>query len=435
MSADRRLEQELPRLLDDLYVGPMPAYRDYVLEQTARTRQRPAWSFVGGWIPMVDIARQPVPAPRLPWRAIGLGLALLALLLGLIAALAVGARPHLPAPFGLARSGLVTYASGGDIYTVDPVTGRSTAITSGPETDLNPRWSRDGTRVVFEREAYFGAGSDYLYVARSDGSHLTRVTPQPLPITSYDFSPDGKELLISVNPAGNTGLPGLVIAATDGSGMHQLDVGMPATNAAWRPPDGSEIMFMDRGNDSDGFGAIHLVSAQGGPVHTILKDDGAAGRYRGHPEWSPDGSMISFGEWTDRNSVDVQTHIIRADGSGDRVLPLPPGAVWQAPYGWSNDGTRLLVIRGYTGGGDKARPAAIPVDGSGFGTEIPYPGGMDVGSTSTWEWAPDDSTILGTPWNTSGDLLGQLLLDPVHGTSRLVPWSSDSQPSWQRLAP
>jgi hypothetical protein len=60
---------------------------------------------------------------------------------------------------------------------------------------------------------------------------------------------------------------------------------------------------------------------------------------------------------------------------------------------------------------------------------------MDVGSTSTWEWAPDDSTILGTPWNTSGDLLGQLLLDPVHGTSRLVPWSSDSQPSWQRLAP
>ncbi len=434
MSADRRLEQELPHLLDDLCVGPMPAYRDYVLEQTARTRQRPAWSFVGRWLPMVDIARQPVLVPRLPWRTIGLGLALLALLLGLIAALVVGGRPHLPAPFGLARSGLVTYASDGDIYTVDPVTGLSTAITSGPETDLNPRWSRDGTRIVFERETTFGAPTSYLYVIRSDGSGLTRVTHDPLVINDYAFSPDGRSLLISVVSAG---VPSLVIAAADGSGMHELDVGMPATNAAWRPPDGSEILFMDGGNEYDGsgFGGIHLVSAQGGTVRTILKDDRAAGVYRGHPEWSPDGSMISFAEWIAANGLTVQTHIITADGTPVRTLPIPSGAVWQAPYGWSNEGTRLLVIRGYSSGYEKARPAVVPVDGSGFGAEIPYPGGMDVGPPLTWEWAPDDSTILGTPLSASGDLLGQLLLDPVHGTSRLVPWSSDSQPSWQRLAP
>ena len=47
MSSDRRFEQELPGLLDDLYMGLMPAYRDHVLQQTARTRQRPAWSFPG----------------------------------------------------------------------------------------------------------------------------------------------------------------------------------------------------------------------------------------------------------------------------------------------------------------------------------------------------------------------------------------------------
>ena len=98
-------------------MGPMPTYRDHVLQQTARTRQRPAWSILGRWLPMVDIARQPVLAPRLPWRAIGLGLVLLALLVALVAALVVGGRPSLPAPFGLARNGLVAYASGGDIYT------------------------------------------------------------------------------------------------------------------------------------------------------------------------------------------------------------------------------------------------------------------------------------------------------------------------------
>ena len=74
MSSDRRFEQELPGLLDELFMGPMPAYRDIVLDQAGRTRQRPAWSFLERWLPMVDVVRQPVLAPRLPWRAIGLGL-------------------------------------------------------------------------------------------------------------------------------------------------------------------------------------------------------------------------------------------------------------------------------------------------------------------------------------------------------------------------
>ena len=56
---------------------------------------------------MVDIARQPILAQRLPCRLIGLGLVLLALLVALIAALAVGGRQRLPAPFGLARNGLI----------------------------------------------------------------------------------------------------------------------------------------------------------------------------------------------------------------------------------------------------------------------------------------------------------------------------------------
>ena len=101
--------------------------------------------------------------------------------------------------------------------------------------------------------------------------------------------------------------------------------------------------------------------------------------YRGHPAWSPDGSLISFGEWPGLTGIDVQTHIIAADGTGDRVLPIPTGAVWQAPESWSNDGTRLLVIRGYTGDTAQARPVAVPVTGSGFGIEIPYPGGIGVG--------------------------------------------------------
>lgn len=432
MNAERRFELELPRLLDDLYLGSMPSYRDQILQQTARTRQRPAWSFLGRWLPMVDIARpRNVFMPRLPWRLIGLGLAILALLLAVVAAFVAGNHRSLPAPFGPARNGLVAYGSAGDILTVDALTGRSTVVVSGP-SDSDPRWSRDGTRLAFKRQAV-ASGASLLYVVAADGSGLTQVTPQPLPdIGNYTFSPDGKEILISASPNAFTQV---LIAATDGSGVRQLNLQARATDAAWRPPDGSEILFMDAGTDASGHDSgIYAVNVKDGTVRTILAGADAAGHYRGHPAWSPDGSMISFGEWQGlTNGLDVQTHIVAADGTGDRTLPLPTGAVWQSPESWSNDGTRLLIMRGYTAGIEQSRPVAVPVAGTGFGIEIPYPGGIGTADVFDWEWAPDDTLILGTPANASGAVLDQVLLDPVAGASRKLPWTSVSEPSWQRL--
>ena len=433
MSSDRRFEQELPSLLDDLYMGPMPTYRDDILQQTARTRQRPAWSFLERWLPMVDIARQPVLAPRLPWRRIGLGLVLVALLVALIAAaLIVGGHPKLPKPFGPARNGLVAYASGGDIYTVDPVTGNSTAIVKGPETDINPRWSRDGTRLAFERKVNGNAGPGFVYVVQPDGTDLVRVTPNPLPvITGYTFSPDGKQILISASFNG-VGRP--LIAATDGTQIRQLNISPVAVDAAWRPPDGSEILFMNSSGPTDTYRGIYAVNVADGKVRTILAP--TQGVNRDFATGSPDGTLISFGQWADSTtSLTIQIHIAAADGTGERALPIPAAAVWQGPFGWSNDGTRLVAIRGYGTDEQDDRAVVIPIDGSGSGTEIKSTGVIQAACCSVWEWAPDDSSILGTPLDSSGAALDQVLLDPVANTSRTVSWKSVSPPSWQRLAP
>ena len=425
MTSERRFEQELPGLLDDLYMGPMPAYRDHVLHHTARIRQRPAWSFPERWLPMVDIARQPILAPRFPWRSISLALLAIALLLA-AAAVFIGSQPRLPAPFGVARNGLIAYDARGDIYVGDPVTGESTAIVTGPETDVNPRWSRDGTALAFERKAEGDVSAGLLFVVRHDGSDLIQLTPEPLPfIETYAFSPDGTQLLITASPAA---VPRILMAATDGSAIRQLDVPRPARSASWRP-DGSEILFLDSPEAT----GIFAVSPAGGTVRTIVES--TANRYRSDPQWSPDGSLISYIEWGDAEAMTAETHIIGAAGTGDRILPMPPDADWQAAWFWSNDGTRLLAIRGYSGGMDQTRAVAVPVDGSGTGIEIEYPSAIQAGCCSAWEWAPDDSWILGTPMSGSGAALDQVLLDPVAGTSRTPPWTSASQPSWQRLAP
>ena len=302
MMPSDRFDRRLPAILDELAQPRTPDYFDDLLGRTARTRQRPAWTLLERWLPMVDITRQPAFARQVPWRPIAV-LALILLLLAASLAFVIGSRHALPAPFGLAQNGLVAYASAGDIYTADPATGNSTAIVRGPETDVNPRWSRDGTHVSFQRMTDGNSGSGVVYVARPDGSGLIRVTPDPLVgITSYDFSPDGKQLLIS---AQLNGVPSLLIAATDGSEIHQLDVGMAASNAAWRPPNGSEILFTDsdNGDPSGGNGAIHLVSSRGGNVRTIVNDDGPgasteathSGRPMGRSSRTANGAM-----WTVR---------------------------------------------------------------------------------------------------------------------------------------
>jgi dipeptidyl aminopeptidase/acylaminoacyl peptidase len=429
MSAADRFERDFGAALADLADPRYPDYFDEVLEGAVLRRQRPAWTFLKRWLPMVDLARQPVAARGVPLRAIGLALLLLALILAAVAAFA-GSRATAPPPYGPARNGAIAYSSGGDIFVVDARAGGPVAIVSGSDWDMNPTWSRDGTRLAFERKSAPDARTGSLMVAHADGTVLVTATPEPLDrIASVSFSPDGRELLIYARQAG---APVILIAAVDGSGIRQLDVGRRAANPTWRPPLGAEVLFTDDGDNSNGYGGIYAIDARGGQPRTILER--AFDKLRGWPIWSPDGSRLSFMEWLPSGHLTARIHVIGADGRGNRVLPIPPTARWEGGMAWSNDGTRLLAIRGYTGGLDDSRAAARPVDGNGTGIEIDHPGAIETGCCSSWEWSPDDSLILGTPVDASGEPLGQLLVDPATGRSWSAPWGATSGPTWQRLA-
>ncbi len=124
MTADIRSDGRLPEILEELYLGRVPDYRDEVVADAVRHRQRPAWTFPGRWLPMADITSRPAFAASLPWRAIGLALVLIAVLLAAAVAISGTQQTPVPAPFGLARNGVIAWYADGDIYTADPVTGR-----------------------------------------------------------------------------------------------------------------------------------------------------------------------------------------------------------------------------------------------------------------------------------------------------------------------
>ena len=440
MTTERRLERDLPQILGDLAMGPYPDYIDDVLATTAQRRQRPAWTFPERWLPMVDVARQPVLTQRLPWRTISLALVMIALLLAAVAVF-IGTQPKPPPPFGLARTGLVAYAADGDIYTGNAVSGVATAIVSGPETDLGPRFSRDGTHIVFERKLKGDTGAGYLYVARSDGTELTLITPEPVVLTQadggikppwdqYQFAPDGLSVLIA---ATIDDLPTISIAQTDGSGVRQLRVTTGAWEPSFRPPDGSEILFITPPREGVSGSGISAIDPATGAIRMIVRPASDTWDYA-QAAWSPDGSQVAYIRWGGPGEgLTAHVWVVPANGRDPKQLPEPSSTLWNANPVWSNDGKRLFVIRSDRPDNTNARPAVVPADGLGNGTDISYPGTINGACCLTSQWAPDDSSILVTPMDESNNPLPQVIIDPVAGTIRPAPWTTTSDPTWQRL--
>jgi Tol biopolymer transport system component len=430
MTSERRFEHDLPDLLTQVAQGPAPDYRDHIVLQTAHMRQRPAWTFPERWLPMSAVTSRAAIAPRVPLRIVGVAILLLiTLIVG--AVLLAGSQRRLPTPFGPAADGRVAFARNGDIYTADPVTGVATAVVTGSETDVQPVWSRDGTRVVFEREVASGTTIGRLYVSGADGSGLVPITPA---ITlkpesdppRYAFSTDGTEVMYTSGPDTASEL---WIAKADGSGARQIDVGMSVLESSYRPPNGAEIMFAAA---NDVGGGIYAVDVATNKIRTIVTP--SAGETIGWVRVAPDGTRVAYSVSTNdlsRNALSV--HVSAIDGSGSVVLPMPQGATFQDAPAWSNDGTRIVVTRGYSTRNQEMTLAVLPADGSTVGTESGR--GLTGCCDTVIEWAPDDKSILVSPEDLNGTFTSQLLLDPLTGASRPSPWSAIGDPAWQRLAP
>jgi dipeptidyl aminopeptidase/acylaminoacyl peptidase len=433
MTTPRRFEADLPALLADLYPAGTPDYRDDIVRRTARMRQRPAWTFPERWLPM-ELVTSRVPTTRMRWRQVGV-LALISILLAAAVAAYVGSRqPSLPPPFGVVGNGLVAYGQGGDIYTTDPRTGSTTSIVVGPETDVRPIWSLDGSRLAFERKVEGDTGPGWLFVARDDGRGLVRVTPTPSDgLTGWSFSPDGRSVVAFVT---DHGVPSIMVVPADGSAPPALfhvwatsDDGPPQYR-----PDGSEITFIGR-KPGDANRGIYALDPSNGHVRSVIAASTTIDIWGA--SWSPDGKRIAYGtsDGPDPN-VPARTHVALADGSGDVAIDPHPESVGAAGTAWSNDGTRLIIARIYRRDGqDIFHNAVVPIDRSSLGVEIECPSGASpTDCVANWAWSPDDSVLIGTWSDATGGSVRLLLADPSTGVIRPAPWTATGDPTWQRVA-
>jgi Tol biopolymer transport system component len=180
----------------------------------------------------------------------------------------------------------------GQIYSLNPDGSGLTQLTDvqPPLFPNDPTWSPDGTRILFTIE--HGARGR-IWIMNADGSDQHQLAREAAGYRDYQprFTPDG-EHIVWVRCQPGDGVCAIWIMEADGTHHRALTPYQEDDVVDFWPsvsPDGSTVAFTRFGYR--GFNArIWLMGIDGSNPHPIT----AARLEAGAPEWSPDGSRITF---------------------------------------------------------------------------------------------------------------------------------------------
>jgi Tol biopolymer transport system component len=228
-----------------------------------------------------------------------------------------------------------------------------------------PSWSPDGERIVFVmRDAQTPNGA--IWTADADGSDAALlydgqgecIDGAAWPV----WAPDGERLALVCY--GNDGTATTeatdwwaAISVLDTATIGRTDLARLTwpeytDNPPSWSPDGTMLTFeVITWDPTDSFvttSTIATVPAVGGEVRRLTNP----AMFGGHPDWSPDGSLIAFNTYDTGTIHGIEepsnAYTIRPDGSGLRQLSTAStdGKMRIGQPFWSSDGSRIWVSIG-----------------------------------------------------------------------------------------
>ncbi len=184
----------------------------------------------------------------------------------------------------------------GDLFTVPITGGDATQLTSGMAFDAQPRFSPDGSRIVFTSDR---SGGQNVWVMSMDGSDTIQVTKGAANRTeSPDWSPDGDYIVSSKGGFRGGGLPKLWLHHVDGgSGVQLIDEpeNLKTIGAAFDP--GGRYIWHARRTGDWTYNAqlpqyqLAAYDRETGETYTRTSRYGSGVR----PTLSPDGRWLVYG--------------------------------------------------------------------------------------------------------------------------------------------
>jgi len=281
-----------------------------------------------------------------------------------------------------------SYSEGGDIWTVELATGREARLV---QNAFNPSYAPSGGRIAFDAS---WAGARRIWLADSNGRNPRQVTSdssEAVVHSSPRWSPDGSKLVfrriekitsdivvvdlgsqqatrvtndnvLDMDPVWAPDGRHLYYASSRGGGLNLWRISLTPAAAPLGPPeqlttgagddveptispDGNRLVFAVRGINSDLWRIpVSRETGQpaGAPMPVVMTT-----RVESRGAWSPDGGTIAFN--SDRLG-DMNLWLHRISDSTDRQLTHGPGGDYQPD--WSPDGQRLVFFSARAGNAD-----------------------------------------------------------------------------------
>jgi Tol biopolymer transport system component len=231
------------------------------------------------------------------------------------------------------------------IWVLDAPGGTAKRLTDDLQDATRPRWSPDGTQVVFQS---YRDGNFHLWTIRPDGTGLRQLTSGRYDHREPHFTPDGRSIVLSSDRGGNGsyGLYRLDLATGTLSALTDdpTDEAEPAVS-----PDGKRIAFTV---DATSIVELDLTTGQRRTLAAAMPDSTVYG-----PAYSPSGQLAYVrltGPHCDLVVGDT------AVTSGKDVFAVPPSWASANELFYTADG---LVVRHKLGGAHSVVPfaATVPV--------------------------------------------------------------------------
>jgi TolB protein len=252
------------------------------------------------------------------------------------------------------------------IVATDTHSSKLKLISHNSGINLLPKWSPSGLSMVYTVLGDRGT-QVYFHSFASNGSpnggsrYLTKVGALN---TGGSFSPDGKQLVLTMSDRNNADL--FKVDLEKNSRFKLTSRSGIETQAHWAR-DGSKIVFV---SDRSGTPQVYLLEVDTREDLRITFD----GVYNADPKWSPDSRMILF---TKRVNGHDQIHIM--DQYGENIRPVTRGRYDAEQPEWSPDGRQIVFTSNRTG---DFKLYVVSTDGSNLRRVTRTPSGFEETSPS-----------------------------------------------------
>ena len=231
-------------------------------------------------------------------------------------------------------------------------------LTSKDNSSWSPRWMSDGRLSFVSRR---GGGKSQLYAIAVDGGEAELVFEAKSSISSYQWSPDGKQVAYTsyrqtdeakaeadagrdwvVDEAGGTKARLFAYTLADEAEHEVVSSGEHIIGFEWSP-DGSRLAV--RASQSAAvdhvymYSALYTVAASGGKLESLTKTAGKLGSM----VWSPKGDQIAFlGAKSINDSTAGIVYVVPSGGGEAKALTAGLEATG-ARLDWSADETIVML--------------------------------------------------------------------------------------------